>query len=291
MMLSSRYWIIAIEKFLLLILISFSITHGFSTTNRLTTSTSIIVNKINTKIRSTTTLLQLKPNELDSLSLDESKLSDKERERIAMIQKISLEADEMIKNAGIGKSSDSDEYDLDNGIFVEAKDTNWSGQSDVEITRKSTNSYQDLTDRLGLAVGDNLAFLTFAAIGRSNHNEGLDIISVLITALPFMLGWIVVSPLLGAYSRQATASLTSVPLKIIPALSVSTLVGLAGRWVIKGYQPPVVFAILALVFPFILITLWRVLYIKLLGTTSDGEDKDAGAFEVFKMIKTLIKRW
>jgi len=225
--------------------------------------------------------------------LDESKLSEKERERIAMIQKISLEADEMIRNAGIRSNNedDDDEYNIANGVFVEAKDTNWSGQSDVEISRKSTNSYQDLTDRLGLAFGDISSFLTFAAIGRSNHNEELDILSVLITALPFLMGWLVVSPLVGAYSRTATSSLSSVPFGILPALSVSTLLGLAGRWAIKGYQPPIVFAILAFVFPFVLISLWRVIYIKLFGTTSDGEDKDAGAFEVFKMIRTLIKRW
>ncbi len=134
-------------------------------------------------------------------------------------------------------------------------------------------------------------FLTFAAIGRLKHSEDSDIFSVLVTALPFLLSWIAVSPFFGAYSRQATSSLGAVPMGVLPALAVSTMGGLTIRMVEKGYVPPVPFAILSFVVPFVLLCIWRAIFVKVVGATNDGADKDAGALEVFKMISALVRRW
>ena len=67
------------------------------------------------------------------------------------------------------------------------RDTKWSGQSSVgtrslayslthlttysltEESVMSTRTYSDLTSRIGLAFGDVISLLSFAAIGRSNH--------------------------------------------------------------------------------------------------------------------------
>lgn len=135
------------------------------------------------------------------------------------------------------------------------------------------------------------AFLLFAAIGRSNHAEEVDVAQTVLTALPFLVSWLLVSPWLGAYSRQATSSISAIPLGVAPSLAVGTISGLAMRGAIKGYVPPVVFSVLAFVFPFVLICISRVTYLKLFGATSDEKEKDAGALEVFKMIGTLIRRW
>lgn len=40
-----------------------------------------------------------------------------------------------------------------------------------------------------LVGGDALALLAFAAIGRANHGESLDLGSVLSVAWPFLAGW------------------------------------------------------------------------------------------------------
>ena len=56
---------------------------------------------------------------------------------------------------------------------------------------------RDLKERPVLAAGDAAAIVVFAGIGRMNHAS--DDGSVLLTALPFLVSWFLVAPLLGAY--------------------------------------------------------------------------------------------
>ena len=89
---------------------------------------------------------------LNNLKVDFDQLSEAERKRIDLIQKITLEADEMVRAAGF-----VDELsDIERGVFVEAKDTQWTGQSNVEISRRSENNIFDLIYRWDLAMGDIL---------------------------------------------------------------------------------------------------------------------------------------
>ena len=149
---------------------------------------------------------------LDSLKLDVTKLGTREQERLLFIQKLTNEADEFAKAAGF-KVSDDD--DMEEKAVM---DTNWSGQSDVEQTFASENNWNDVTNRLGLAFGDFFALFIFAAIGRSNHDEGLNVIDVLGTAAPFVVSWFSLSPFLGAFNRKATSTLNAVPIQIIPGI-------------------------------------------------------------------------
>jgi hypothetical protein len=58
-----------------------------------------------------------------------------------------------------------------------------------------------------LVAGDALSFLVFAAVGRTTHDEATGLAAlgqVALTALPFALGWFLVSPWVGAYRRAAT---------------------------------------------------------------------------------------
>lgn len=95
-----------------------------------------------------------KRDDLNSLKIDESKLSDEEKERLQYIQKITAEADEMVKNAGFTFGDDNDE------VMQALEDTNWSGQSDLEIVKLSQNSPKDLLSRWGLGKAcDSREFL------------------------------------------------------------------------------------------------------------------------------------
>ena len=123
-----------------------------------------------------------------------------------------IPADEFAKAAGLQISQNDDVEERS------VMDTNWSGQSDADKTVASQNNWADISNRGGLALGDFLAFVTFAAVGRSNHEEGLQILDVLTTAGPFLVSWFVISPFLGTYNRKATASLVSVPVQLIPGL-------------------------------------------------------------------------
>jgi Protein of unknown function (DUF3054) len=234
-------------------------------------------------LRNTQLHLNKNNEDLMDLRIDLTKLSPAEQERLAFIQKLTNEADEFAKAAG---------FDVD--VEVEEKDvasTKWSGQSDVETSRISKNNWGDLAARPGLLSGDILSLLLFAWIGRSNHNEGLDLLNVLGTASPFIISWVVISPLLGAFSRKATSSIKSIPIQLLFPWAVSIPGGLVIRGLLKGVTPPVPFIIVSMVATFVLLTLWRVLFVSAVGGTSDEEYRKAGSFEIFKMIGTLIRRW
>ena len=209
------------------------------------------------------------------------------------------------------------------------RDTKWSGQSSVgtrslayslthlttysltEESVMSTRTYSDLTSRIGLAFGDVISLLSFAAIGRSNHGahsltyslthllthspthsgEVLDPIQLLTTAFPFLFTWLTLAPLLGAYSRDATSSRNKVFVGILPAWIVTIPLALCLRGVIKGAVPPTPFIIVSLVSTYVILSAWRYLYVRLNGETSDKGDRQAGVFEIFKMVGTLMRRW
>lgn len=123
----------------------------------------------------------------------------------------------------------------------------------------------------GLVVGDAVAFLVFAGLGRGEHNEatGLGALgAVALTALPFALGWFVVAPLLGAYRRAVTsqprAMLGRTALVWLAAWPVALLL----RWAFTGRVPPVSFALVALVANTIILSLWRGAYALVAGRKS-----------------------
>ena len=227
-------------------------------------------------------------DDLSSLKVDESKLSAEEKVRLDYIQKISLEADDMIRKAG---------FNIDGGYEVGVDeraviDTKWSGQSDVEATTSSQRNFNDLTSRPGLLFFDVIAIIAFAAIGRSSHSEGVsDILALLTTAGPFLLSWLLLSPLLGGYSREATKSKGAIVQGTLLPWAISMTVALVMRGLAKGAVPPTPFIIVSLISTFVLLNASRYLYISLNGETSDGEYKQAGALELFKMVGTLMRRW
>lgn len=231
-------------------------------------------------------------DELESIKVDVNKLSDREKDRFDWIEKINKEADEFALGAGIQSSTVNDSEEA-NSIVIERsiQETKWSGQSDVELTIPSSNNFDDLWSRKSLVIGDVIAFITFAVIGRKNHDEAIDFIDVLSTAAPFVISWVALSSFLGAYNRDATSSIGNVPKSLLSSWGVCVPLALVIRGFIKGYVPPTPFIIVTLISTYVLLLLWRALYITAVGETSDNEYKQAGFLEVFKMIGTLIRRW
>lgn len=58
--------------------------------------------------------------------------------------------------------------------------------------------------------------LTLYHAGRVRHGEDGGILELLVTAGPFILSWCVLSPFLGAYTREATASQGKLALGLLP---------------------------------------------------------------------------
>jgi hypothetical protein len=115
----------------------------------------------------------------------------------------------------------------------------------------------------GLVVGDAVAFLIFAGLGRGQHQEatGLGALGeVALTALPFALGWFVVAPLLGAFRRTVTSQPRAMLGRTALAWLAAWPVALLLRWAFTGRVPPVSFALVTLVANTIILSLWRGTY-------------------------------
>lgn len=95
------------------------------------------------------------------------------------------------------------------GVLLE-NDVNWSGQATAESSQDSgTSNYYDLFRRLDLVIGDLIAFLSFAYIGRIVHGQPAIDLDLFKTAAPFCIAWLLASPLLGVYTRGATANIST----------------------------------------------------------------------------------
>jgi hypothetical protein len=113
-----------------------------------------------------------------------------------------------------------------------------------------------------LTLGDLVAFVVFAALGRETHNEvtGLGAIGeTLWTALPFALGWFLVAPWLGAFKRAGAGR----PLQMLRRTEIAWLaswpVALLLRWTFTPdhHLPPLAFAIVALLANAVILGGWR----------------------------------
>jgi hypothetical protein len=112
-----------------------------------------------------------------------------------------------------------------------------------------------------LIIGDILVFLAFAAIGRTSHGAATGfaaIPQVIETALPFIAGWFLVAPWLGAYRRE----LASNPRKMAGRTLLCWLCAWPVAMTIWGIFvdhgiPPLSFAVITLLFNAVLFLVWR----------------------------------
>ncbi|GIV99444.1 DUF3054 domain-containing protein [Roseiflexus sp.] len=111
-----------------------------------------------------------------------------------------------------------------------------------------------------LVLGDVFALLIFAAIGRASHGEeaGLTALAqVAETAAPFIVGWLAVAPLIGAYR----ADVTGAPPRMLTRTALTWLVawpiGLGLRALIRQTTIPLSFALVTFITVLTIMILWR----------------------------------
>ena len=116
-----------------------------------------------------------------------------------------------------------------------------------------------------------LAYLR--AAGRESHNEasGLDALSqTLLTALPFLLAWFLVSPWLGAFRRERTRT----PLAMLKRTELSWLCALplafVLRWIFAGHVPPLSFVIVFTLVNALFLGAWRTAFAWIAGRARLG---------------------
>jgi hypothetical protein len=121
----------------------------------------------------------------------------------------------------------------------------------------SQRSWQRVTV---LAVGDALAFLVFATLGRGQHHEPTALAAlgqVVLTAMPFALGWFAVALWLGAFRRARTDTVARMLRTTLVAWVVAWPATLLLRWGFTGRVPPVAFAAVILLANTVLLVAWR----------------------------------
>lgn len=114
---------------------------------------------------------------------------------------------------------------------------------------------------ISLVIGDTFCFLVFAAIGRGTHGEatGLAAIPQIIqTALPFLTGWFLVAPFVGAFRRDVAAN----PRKMLSRTLLSWVLAWPVAMAIRGIfvdhaVPQLSFALITLAFNTLFLLLWR----------------------------------
>lgn len=119
-------------------------------------------------------------------------------------------------------------------------------------------------DRPVLAAVDVVALLGFAAVGKASHSAdgSLDIGAVASVAFPFVTSWLLTSPLTGIYTEDAEDGnvVSESFLKAAKGWIVAVPLGIALRGVIKGYMPPVSFAIVTMIATLVIVGGARVLF-------------------------------
>ena len=134
------------------------------------------------------------------------------------------------------------------------------------VTTKETKAKAPLemsnTRRIAtLVIGDTLAFLIFAAIGRSSHGEATGLAAIpqiALTAAPFAAAWFIVAPFAGAYRRELTAQPRKMAIRTILAWVLSWPVAMALRGIFVDHAvPPISFALITLIFNTFILLIWR----------------------------------
>lgn len=114
--------------------------------------------------------------------------------------------------------------------YLATGDVNWSGQAGLDAPEKEgTSSYGDMLRRLDLIAGDFLALMFFAWIGRMSHGNASLNGSVVTTALPFLTGWFLCAPPLGAYRRSSMANVRTVFTSLLLPWIIAMPCGIALR--------------------------------------------------------------
>jgi hypothetical protein len=134
----------------------------------------------------------------------------------------------------------------------------------LRLTNQSLLQGQRIRTLLALILGDALAFLVFAAIGRGSHAEaaGLNALPQIVeTAAPFLIGWALVAPFTGAYRAELITSAKGMLARTAVAWLVAWPLGLGLRALIRQSGIPISFALVTFIAVLLIICAWRLAYL------------------------------
>ena len=118
-------------------------------------------------------------------------------------------------------------------------------------------------DRPVLSVIDLTGLFVFAGIGKASHSAvdgSLDVAAVLVTVFPFWVSWLLLAPLAGCYTPEATRDTRSAAVQAAKGWILAVPMGCVLRGIIRGYAPPIPFVVVTLLSTLVILTLGRVGY-------------------------------
>ena len=137
-------------------------------------------------------------------------------------------------------------------------------ETNVPATEKKVEPSREIPYKRAviiLVIGDVLCFLIFAALGRSSHGEASGfaaIPQIIIKALPFIAGWFLVSPFVGAFRQKILAQPRSMVIRTALAWLLAWPVAMLLRGIFVDHGvPPFSFALIVLLFNLLLLLIWR----------------------------------
>ena len=139
-----------------------------------------------------------------------------------------------------------------------------SEETNIPATEKKVKPSKEIPYKQAvilLAIGDLLCFLIFVAFGRRSHGEASGfaaIPQIIVTALPFIVGWFLVSPFVGAFRHKIMAQPRSMVIRAAVAWLLAWPVALLLRVIFMDHGvPPLSFAFVVLLFNMLLLLIWR----------------------------------
>jgi len=116
-----------------------------------------------------------------------------------------------------------------------------------------------------LIAGDVLVILSFVWIGRSSHNLSLaDVLAGLSTALPFIIGWFLITPWFGLFRAQVNKHRGQLTVRLLLAWAIAGPLALVLRALFLGRPLPggiiPTFALVSLSYIGLVALVWRLGY-------------------------------
>ena len=137
-------------------------------------------------------------------------------------------------------------------------------ETNVAVTEKKVKLSREKSYKRAvilLVIGDLLCFLIFVALGLSSHKEASGFAAfpqIIIVALPFVAGWFLISPFVGAFRQKILAQPRSMVIRTALAWLLAWPVAMLLRGIFFDHGvPPLSFAIIVLLFNMLLLLVWR----------------------------------
>ncbi|KAL3148581.1 hypothetical protein ABBQ38_014012 [Trebouxia sp. C0009 RCD-2024] len=167
----------------------------------------------------------------------------------------------------------------------------WAGVASVDRGEVSQFGRRAL-----LLGGDTAVLFLFAAIGRKNHGEGLQLAQTFNTALPFLVGWAAAAGLTGAYSEAnlKDRSLGRAASTAAKAWALAVPVALILRSIQRGYIPDKSFVIVSFLATGVLLIGWRsalAVATQKSGQQQSSQNRQGNPLEFLHLLASLTKRW